>query len=485
MVIAVMLVMLFAPLSGCVGSNMPEWGDESGEITVKVNDSQVTIDSRLTEGGTLHSMTATKTGCGNDSEAFVVEGWLSQFHHYSWSADEAGDDDDLLMGVTTVAIIELMSFDMALEILPANALRVDVKDFGDPVTGGKANPLAPRTLGEPKLDKNTGYMTLGLIPANENILFGLNAFDWHTPVRMTGYFLTKEENSSLGNALKIGGKVPDDIQCRLSKGPGGEVFLVEKIQLGEDMIISMSGESSDEWVNGDVPIIGRWMYMISLMAIGGGGAFVLFGVSTAMQRKSAASAASMLLGEERVSKAKGIKKEIKDAREDGLEITKSKRSKGGSRPTSKVAEEDIKGFSLDNILESGPSISSSTVEMSGGSVLVTDEAIDMDEKLEDIQASSGLVDSIVGGQQPAARAPPGGGGGRREQAAPPVRESSSPPRRERTPPRSEQQARSRGPPQKKRQARQESGGQQQQPQEAPKRRRPSVSDDDDFSDFSF
>ena len=119
---------------------MPEWGKESGEITVKTDGDTVTIDSRLTEGGALHSMTATKTGCGNDSDAYVVEGWLSQFHHYPLSADEAGDDNDLLMGVTTVAIIELMSFDMALEVLPANALRVDVKDFGDPATGGKANP---------------------------------------------------------------------------------------------------------------------------------------------------------------------------------------------------------------------------------------------------------------------------------------------------------------------------------------------------------
>ncbi|MDP6011035.1 MAG: hypothetical protein QF707_04510 [Candidatus Poseidoniaceae archaeon] len=477
--IVAVVVMFLAPLSGCVGSDMPEWGNDSGEISVTVVDSKVTINSKLTEGGTLHSMSATKTGCDNDTnEPFVVEGWLSQFHHYPMSADEAGDDDDLLMGVTTVAIIELMSFDMALEVSPANAPRVDVKDFGDPATGGKANPLAPRTLGEPKLDKDTGFMTLGLIPANENILFGLNAFDWHIPVRLSGYFLTKEENSTLGNSLNIGGKRPDDVGCRLSKGPGGEAFLVEEIQLGEDTIISMSGESSDEWVNGDVPIIGRWVYMISLMAVGGGGAFVLFGVSTAMQRKSAAAAASMLLGAERVSKAKGIKKEIKDARDDGLEITKTKRSKGGaSSATPKVEDEDIKGFSLDNILESGPSISSSTVEMGGGSVLVTDEAIDMDEKLEDMQAPSGLVDSIIGGQQPVARGPPSGGS--REQAAP-VRESS-PPRRERTPPRSEQQARSRGPP--KRAARQDS--REQQPQEAPKRRRPSMTDDDDFSDFSF
>ena len=113
----VMLVMLLAPLSGCVGSEMPEWGKESGEITVKTDGDTVTIDSRLTEGGALHSMTATKTGCGNDSDAYVVEGWLSQFHHYPLSADEAGDDDDLLMGVTTVAIIELMSLFVAAIVL--------------------------------------------------------------------------------------------------------------------------------------------------------------------------------------------------------------------------------------------------------------------------------------------------------------------------------------------------------------------------------
>ncbi len=482
------LVMLIMPLSGCVGSNVAKWGTGSGEITVSVDDDRVSINSRLT--GSQHSMSVNKTSCFDDQkkEPFVVEGWLSQYHHYIQSADESGDDDDLLKAVTTVIIVEIMDFSTALEQSAPNAKRVDVKDFGDPATGEKANPLSPRTLGEPKLDKDTAYLTLGLIPASENILFGLNALDWHTPVRIEGYFLTKDNDSLVGNAFASTSKLPDSIACRLTKGPGGEVLLATKVQIGEDTIISMNGESDDEWVNGDVPILGRWAYTISLMAIGGGGAFGMFILSTAMQRRSAAAAASMLLGKERVSKAKGIKKEIKEAREDGLEISKTKRKKdsvGSSAP--KAKEEDIKGFSLDNVLGAGPSISGSTMEMGGGSVLVTDEAIDMDEKLEDMQIpSSGLVDSIIGGAQPASRGPPGGGAQR--QSSPPTRAASSPPAREspppreRTPPRSQEQARSRGPPKRQQRAASQPPQQESPP---PRQRRPSMADDDDFSDFSF
>ena len=482
----VVLAMLIVPLSGCLGADTAEWGSETGQLTVDVDGDDVTIDTKLT--GDSHTMEVSKYGCGEDNDVFRLEGWLPQFHHYPQGADEPGEDDDLLMAVTVVVIIELMEFEDAKKKVATDVKRVDVKDFGDPMTGGKANPLSPKTLGEPKLDKNTGFMTLGLIPSTENIQYGMAAIEWHLPVKIEGYFLTRQNGSNIGNALKPGEEPPDSLNCRLSKGPGNEVFLVTKMTLGEDKIVTMSGDHADEWVNGDVPILGRWLYIVSLLALGGGGAFGLFIVSMTLQRKGAAAAASMLLGEDRVMKAKSIKQDVKEAREDGLEISTTKRKKERRDTGVKLHDSNIKGFSLDNVLGSGPSISASAMEVVGGGVVVTDEAIDMEEKMEDLTGqTSGLVGNILGGRAASERT---GGGPPRIGGVQPFTQAGETSTRvaQRDAPRSEQQARSRGPPRQKRAVReQQPAQQQQQPQQqqpSTRQRRPSMTDDDDFSDFS-
>lgn len=470
----VLLIMLFAPLSGCLGTDMAEWGKSNGEYNVKIDGDAVTIETQLGEGED-NTYEMTKMGCENDTdEPFYFNGQLSQFHHYLQGAGRPLEAFDLLKAVTTVVIVQT-------EIIPGDsATRVNVKDWADPAMNGKGSPLAPTTLGEPKLKDDKGFVTMGIIPATENVQAGMAALKWYEEVEFEGYFLESVADGEIRNEGLP--KEANLLGCRV-KGPGGDVMLLTKLTIGEDdTIISMDGEDDDEWVNGDVPILGRWVYILSLMAVGGGGAFGLFILSTTMQRKSAAAAAAMLLGKDRVMKAKAVKKDIQEAREEGLQIESLGKKKSGPK-VAKVTDQDIKGFSLDNVLSSGPSLSENTMEMGGGGVIVTDEAVDMQEKMEDMSAeASSFVDGIIGGGGGHQSGPPGGGRQHFSSSASTSSEApqrSSPPQRSTPPQREESQQRA--PPRTRRAPPQ----QQAQPQEQPpqRRRKPSMADDDDFSNF--
>lgn len=479
MALLVLLIMLFVPLSGCLGTDMAAWGESSGEYNVKVKKDAVTIVTKLGEGED-NTYEMTKMGCENDtSDPFYFSGQLSQFHHYLQGAGRPLEAFDLLKAVTTVVIVQT-------EIIPGDAAtRVNVKDWADPAMGGKGSPLSPTTLGEPKLKDDKGFVTMGIIPATENIQDGMAALKWYEEVEFEGYFLESVADGDIRNEGLP--KEANLLGCKV-KGPGGKVMLLTKLTIGEDnTVISMDGEDDEEWVNGDVPILGRWIYIISLMAVGGGGAFGLFILSTTMQRKSAATAAAMLLGKDRVMKAKAVKKDIKEARSEGLEIEAIGKKKSGPK-VAKVADQGIKGFSLDNVLSSGPGLSQNTMEMSGGGVIITDEAVDMQEKLEDMSSeASSFVDGIIGGGGGRQSGPPGGGRQQFSSSEPARSEApqrSSPPQRS-TPPQQEA-PQQRSPPRNRRTAPQEQAQpQQQQPQEQPqqRRRRPSMADDDDFSNF--
>ncbi|MBT6971730.1 MAG: hypothetical protein HOA04_01350, partial [Euryarchaeota archaeon] len=335
MALLVLLIMLFTPLSGCIGTDMAAWGGSNGEYNVEVDGDTVTIETRLGEGED-NTYEMTKIGCENNTDdPFYFTGQLSQFHHYLQGAGRPLEAFDLLKAVTTVVIVQT-------EIIPGDpATRVNVKDWADPAMGGKGSPLAPDTLGDPKLKDDKGFVTMGIIPATENIQEGMASLKWYEEVEFEGYFLESIAEGDIRNE----GEPKDHLNCRI-KGPAGNVMLLTRLTIGEDdTVISMDGEDDDEWVNGDVPIIGRWVYLISLMAIGGGGAFGLFILSTTMQRKGAAAAAAMLLGKERVMKAKAVKKDIKEAKEEGLQIESLGKKKSGPK-AAKVAEQEIKGFSL-------------------------------------------------------------------------------------------------------------------------------------------
>ena len=96
----VLLIMLFTPLSGCIGTDMAAWGGSNGEYNVEVDGDTVTIETRLGEGED-NTYEMTKIGCENNTDdPFYFTGQLSQFHHYLQGAGRPLEAFDLLKAVS-------------------------------------------------------------------------------------------------------------------------------------------------------------------------------------------------------------------------------------------------------------------------------------------------------------------------------------------------------------------------------------------------
>jgi hypothetical protein len=140
--------------------------------------------------------------------------------------------------------------------------------------------------------------------------------------------------------------------------------------------VTMDGEADDEWVMGDVPVLGRGGYLVYFLVVAVGGGFGLFFMSAAQVKGAAASQAKILLGQENMAKAETARKAPKRKEPEPSrappEPKKEKKAK-------KKEEAGIGGFDLDAALSTKGSSSSKPERSSrgGSSVVVTDEASKM------------------------------------------------------------------------------------------------------------
>ena len=94
--------------------------------------------------------------------------------------------------------------------------------------------------------------------------------------------------------------------------------LVKQISL-DGATVSSNGEADDEWVQGDVPILGRSGFILFFLAGGFGGAVGLFVVSKQMMLKTAGKSMRTLIGDEGMKKAASVKTDAKAAKKAGME----------------------------------------------------------------------------------------------------------------------------------------------------------------------
>ena len=90
------------------------------------------------------------------------------------------------------------------------------------------------------------------------------------------------------------------------------LVMVNRITL-EDATVSANGEADDEWVQGDVPFLGRAGFILFFPVVGLGGAVGLFIVSKQMMSSAKQSMAN-LIGDEGMKKAASVKSDAKAAR---------------------------------------------------------------------------------------------------------------------------------------------------------------------------
>jgi hypothetical protein len=223
-----------------------------------------------------------------------------------------------------------------------------------------------------KLSENEDdWEVIGIIPGSENIADGLNVLEhWHQPIELSGYILDTDNVATA-----------DLETCELEDQ--GHGMVVTKIRT-EEGVVSMNGDHDDEYSLGDTDIFGGWTFILFFLIFGIGGGVGLFVVSTMIIRQGARATAESLLGREGFAKSVQMKKDLKTSKKAGLESAadRAKKERRSNAPPKKTKEEDIpiSGFSLDSVLSSSDNDDEGPGTFGGGSVIVTNEAKQMENQ---------------------------------------------------------------------------------------------------------
>ncbi|MGB1766575.1 MAG: hypothetical protein ACPHJE_04255 [Poseidonia sp.] len=387
-------------LAGCLGPSSADWGTGAGAVDVDFSMEGTTVKSTLsgesrtvsdllpvgctpgTDGGTLEA------GVG---EAITFTGYLAASQFYD-AHDSIMGARGLDLGVTTAVAIQSMSFEQASSVVDGEGARIDVKQW--------ALPLQPDTgagsvdIDEVDSDSDTDWFVLGLIPTTENVLKGMKALnEWHQPVVVHGYLVTGSNSSQSQYGYQATWHKANN-DCSMAVGATNKedaYVLVKQISLN-GATVSSNGEADDEWVQGDVPLLGRSGFILFFLAGGFGGAVGLFVVSKQMMLKTAGKSMRTLIGDEGMKKAASVKTDAKAAKKAGMESPeerqrrinkeRQKEEKKQKTPPQKVAKSDdvgLGGFDLDSVLASTSSgRSASAPSGRKSSVVVTEAAEEMD-----------------------------------------------------------------------------------------------------------
>ena len=275
----------------------------SGE-TRTISDLQPVGCTPGTDGGTL---------AAGQGEPITFTGYLASSQFYD-AHDTVMGAKGLELGVTTAVAIQSMSFDQAAAVVDGDGARIDVKQW--------SLPLQPETgagsvdLDEVDSESSTDWFILGLIPTTEHVLAGMTALnEWHQPVVIHGYLVAAGNSSNNQYGYQATWHKADN-GCAMTVGTNNRedaLVFVSKITL-EDATVSASGEADDEWVQGDVPFLGRGGFILFFLVVGLGGSAGLFITSKQMMMKSAKQSMATLIGDEGMKKAASVKSDAKAAK---------------------------------------------------------------------------------------------------------------------------------------------------------------------------
>ena len=414
-------------LAGCLGPSTAGWGSGDGAVDVDFSMESTTVKTTLS-GETRTISDLQPVGCtpGTDGgtlaagqgEPITFTGYLASSQFYD-AHDTVMGAKGLELGVTTAVAIQSMSFDQAAAVVDGDGARIDVKQW--------SLPLQPETgagsvdLDEVDSESSTDWFILGLIPTTEHVLAGMTALnEWHQPVVIHGYLVAAGNSSNNQYGYQATWHKADN-GCAMTVGTSNRedaLVFVSKITL-EDATVSASGEADDEWVQGDVPFLGRGGFILFFLVVGLGGSAGLFITSNQMMMKSAKQSMATLIGAEGMKKAASVKSDAKAARKAGME-SPEERQRRMDRERKAAAKEEAKqrsppkkeekktkdedalgGFDLDSVLASASTGTSGPGGAGPGgkksSVVATDAAQEMDRMSAQEAPTSSLPASI--GQQ--------------------------------------------------------------------------------------
>ncbi|MGB2506256.1 MAG: hypothetical protein ACPIFP_00865 [Candidatus Poseidoniaceae archaeon] len=391
------LLVLSLSLAGCLAPSSAGWGE--GGVNVVGDGMNVTVVSDLSAAQV--SVPEVKlAGCdaegeigvaANQTRLITIEGHLAASTLY---ANHGDDLRGLSNGVTAAVILEAMSYESAEAVPNGQGARVPVKSWVEPLypETGSGQSTSQRTVNVEDVDRdsNEPWFVLGLIPGSEHVAYGFGAVnEVHQPIRIEGYLVDSVE----GKSLSVGGTSGADSDSRQAclldvddSNKGTHFVLVHSITL-PGASVTMDGDADDEWVMGNVPLLGRGGYVVYFLVVAVGGGAALYVVSSARVKGAATSQARVLLGRENMAKAETARKAPKrKAPEPARKAPPPKKAK-------KSKDSGIGGFDLDAALSTQGSSASSKPERSsrgGSSVVVTEEASKMSAQTK---AASSVEDS--------------------------------------------------------------------------------------------
>ncbi len=481
-------------LAGCFGPSSASWGDGSSSVDVDFTTTSAKVKSTLS-GSSTETSDLIPVGCDPTTEAPKEGNQLMQggapvtFTGYLAASQFYTEHNAILgargldFGVTTAVAIQSMSFNQAAEVTDGEGARIDVKEW--------VVPLTPKTgagsvdIDDLDSDSDTEWYVLGLVPSSESILYGFMVLDeWHQAVSIEGYLVDAAGDGQVPYGYNsTWHRTRDDCSMMIGDVNRADAYVfVTGITL-ETATVSQSGEAKDEWVQGDIPLLGRSGFVLFFLVFGIGGSFGAFIFSKQLVMKSAKNTMKTLIGDEGMKKAASVKAEAKAAKKAGMEspterqarMDKQRKAEEKKSPKSQPEREIKKekgdalgGFDLDSVLaRTGiPSQSKSGPSARKSSVVVTDAAQEMERMNVQDSATSSVPSSVPNvSSVPSVSSSP----------------SSSPSSTTRSPPRTEKVA-ERKPPVKRRRAVKKAPEAEPEPQATP---RETYEEDDDFSDFSF
>ena len=152
-------------------------------------------------------------------------------------------------------------------------------------------------LDEIDADEESRWYILGLIPSTESVHDGmLSLGEWHQPVSVEGYLVASNASNAYGYHSSQTGR--GRLHCsHWQSKPGATLRHGHEHQPRRGKCVSSSGDADDEWVHGDVPILGRTGFVLMFFIVGIGGAVASFTLSKMFVMKGARDTMKTLLGQ--------------------------------------------------------------------------------------------------------------------------------------------------------------------------------------------
>ena len=357
------LLFVFTAFSGCIGGSNASWGQDYEVVSSEEQNVVVTNKLAASSSNHLEGEEIELLDCENST--YSISGWLTQTKVF----------DQPLTATTAIASWMILEkpYSEAQDVEPGSVFVQIVSKEDDWPSPSQAEgvPMVNGVLESGKASEfpHNGWALLAIIPANENVFDAVIQMDSNQAITLNGYILQDEyytENQIQNCALEAS-----------SKGLTGH-FVVTSMTYGDERVVS----SSEAYVAGDIPFIGRGLYTtVLLISIVASGALYIFSRNQLIL--GADSQAQTMLSDQQMRAGKAARHEAARHEARMEAVAKAKVEDFSGKPKKKSA--GVAKFDVNAALaEQGPGASTSHY-VAGSSVIVTDEAEAMDDMISDMQ----------------------------------------------------------------------------------------------------